>query len=60
MRVSFATVVVVSLIIGAVMVKPLTALLVWVAGLCVAFGIPDAAAPLILGLMAAVVARILL
>lgn len=57
---SCTTVVLLAVVVAAAMVKPLTALLVWVAGLCVAFGIPDAAAPLILGLMAAVVARILL
>ena len=56
---SCTTVVLLAVVIAAVMVKPLTALLVWVAGLCVAFGIPDAAAPLVLGLMAAVVARLL-
>jgi hypothetical protein len=52
-------VIVISLIIGAVAAKPLIALMVWMEAVLVALGVPGAAAPLVLGLLAVLAAKLL-
>lgn len=59
MRIPLGLVIVISLIIGAVAAKPLIALMVWMEAVLVALGVPGAAAPLVLGLLAVLAAKLL-
>jgi hypothetical protein len=52
-------VILIALIIGAVAAKPLIALMVWMEALVIACGVPGAAAPLVLGVLVVIIAKLL-
>jgi len=58
-RIPLGAVIILSLIIGAVAAKPLIALMVWMESLVIACGVPGAAAPLVLGLLVVITAKLL-
>jgi hypothetical protein len=58
-RIPLGAVILIALIIGAVAAKPLIALMVWLEAVVIACGVPGAAAPLLLGVLVVIIAKLL-